>query len=79
MKYITLYDTQINNEFKAKGEMIEFQKGTDDGYIHSLLRNRVIKEAKIEELEDQTINSDQDNQDLKSKKQKINRRYRYAT
>ncbi|PAF50845.1 hypothetical protein [Helicobacter sp. 13S00477-4] len=50
MDYKVLYNTQINNEFKAKGEIINFPKGTDEGYILSLVKNKV-----IEVIEEETI------------------------
>lgn len=52
MKYKVLYNTQINNEFKAKDEVIEFPQGTDESYILSLVRNKVIEETQ-EEVQDE--------------------------
>lgn len=42
MKYIVLYDTLINKAHTKKGTEIEFEAGTDEGYIKRLLANKVI-------------------------------------
>ncbi|WP_394908922.1 hypothetical protein [uncultured Helicobacter sp.] len=42
MKYKVLYDTLINKVHTPKGTEIEFQAGTDEGYIKRLLANKVI-------------------------------------
>lgn len=42
MKYIVLYDTLINKNHQAKGAIIEFEKGTDEGYIKRLIANKII-------------------------------------
>ncbi|MDO7253883.1 hypothetical protein [Helicobacter cappadocius] len=43
MKYRVLYDTQLNGEFKNKDEEISFLKGTDEGYIQRLIREKIIQ------------------------------------
>lgn len=55
MKYEVLYDTQIANEYRAKGEIIEFPNGTDEGYILSLVRNKVIEETQEEQVQDKVV------------------------
>lgn len=42
MKYKVLYDTLINKVHTKKGTEIEFEVGTDEGYIKRLLANKVI-------------------------------------
>lgn len=42
MKYKVLYDTLINKVHTKKGTEIEFQAGTDEGYIKRLIANKVI-------------------------------------
>lgn len=53
MKYIVLYSTQINNEFKAKDTIIEFPQGADEGYINRLVALKVIAPKQGEEQEKQ--------------------------
>lgn len=54
MKYIVLYSTQINNEFKAKGAIIEFPQGADEGYINRLVALKVIAPKQGEPTAEQT-------------------------
>ena len=42
MRYKVLYDTLINKIHTPKGTEIEFETGTDEGYIKRLLTNKVI-------------------------------------
>lgn len=42
MKYRVLYDTLINKIHVPKDAEIEFEAGTDEGYIKRLLANKVI-------------------------------------
>lgn len=67
MKYKVLYDTQIAGKFVAKGEMMEFQSGTDIFFINRLLTNKVIEEAK-EVKEPQKNKNDEVKESPKAKK-----------
>ncbi|PAF49074.1 hypothetical protein BKH41_03000 [Helicobacter sp. 12S02232-10] len=49
MRYTIAYDTQLLGAFYPKGKSIEFPKGTDENYIHRLLRDKVITEEKESE------------------------------
>ncbi|TLD80170.1 hypothetical protein LS68_008100 [Helicobacter sp. MIT 05-5293] len=56
MKYKVLYDTLINKTHHTKGSCIEFEQGTDEGYIKRLVVNKVITPLQ-EEQEPQDVKS----------------------
>lgn len=64
MKYKVLYDTLINKVHTKKGTEIEFQAGTDEGYIKRLIANKVI--AKLDSSDSKTESKPKDS---KKKKQ----------
>lgn len=72
MKYIVLYSTQINNEFKAKDTIIEFPQGADEGYINRLVALKVIApkqgEPTAEQTEQQECKQDKQNNPKAGKK-----------
>lgn len=72
MKYIVLYSTQINNEFKAKDTIIEFPQGADEGYINRLVALKVIApkqgEPTAEQTEQQERKQDKQNNPKAGKK-----------
>lgn len=54
MKYKVLYDTIINKNHTPKDTIIEFDSGTDSGYIKRLINERVIVPLQNESKEDKS-------------------------
>lgn len=72
-KYKALYNTLISGEFKKKDEVFDFPKSTDAGFIHRLLREKVIAEIDdgkpSSEVVEETEQEKKPSSDKKGKKQ----------
>ena len=69
MKYKVLYDTLINKTHTPKGTEIEFEVGTDEGYIKRLIANKVI--TPLESSGDSKIESKPKDSKKQAKKQSV--------
>lgn len=69
-KYKALYSTLISGEFKKKDEVFDFPKSTDAGFIHRLLREKVIAEIDDENPQDEVVEeTEQEEKPSRDKKQ----------
>lgn len=73
-KYKALYSTLIGGEFKKKDEVFDFPKSTDSGFIHRLLKEKVIAEAQEENPQDEVLDEiEKDENPSSDKKKKVSK------
>lgn len=73
-KYKALYNTLISGEFKKKDEVFDFPKSTDAGFIHRLLREKVIAEIDDEKPSSEVLEeTEQEEKPSSDKKQKVSK------